>query len=98
LPVESSTEISGIAVHGMSDLKQLMRQNHAADFARSFSKAMLSFAWGRPLNYHDDEQLERVTGHFRQHDHRLDELVKAIVRQKLADGRPLHLDTKRQSP
>ena len=99
LPVESSTIISGIPIQGMSDLKNVMRQNHAYDFARSFSKSMLSFALGRPLNYRNDEQLEHVTSHFREHDHRLDELVKAIVRQKLADtGQSFNHDLKKQSP
>lgn len=84
LPVDSDTEISGFAIQGMSDMKKMLRQNHAEDFANSFSKAMLSFALGRPLNYRDDEKLQRVTEHFREHDHRLDELVKAIVFQKIA--------------
>lgn len=83
LPVESRTEISGVAVNGMSDLKKFIRQNHADSFAYSFSKAMLSFALGRPLNYRDTEQLEILTAEFLQHDYRMDQLVKAIVRQNL---------------
>lgn len=84
LPVESSTEISDVAILGMSDLKKLIRENHADRFARSFSQAMLSFALGRPLSYRDDEQIESVTADFRQSDHRMDQLVKSIVLQKLS--------------
>jgi hypothetical protein len=99
LPVESSVELSGNTVQGMNGLKQLMRQKHAGDFAESFSRAMLSFALGRPLNYHDDEQLQRVTSHFAKHDHRLDELVKAIViHQHAGNWQPNHLNLKRQAP
>lgn len=87
LPVESRTEISDVAINGMSDLKEFIRQNHADSFAYSFSKAMLSFALGRPLNYRDAEQLESLTAEFVQHDYRMDQLVKVIVLQKLQSHR-----------
>lgn len=98
LPVESSTKIDGIPIHGMSDLKNLLRQNHAHDFARSFSGAMLSFALGRPLNYRDDPRLEMITKHFQRHDYHLDELVKVIVSQQLGDNPPPQLDLVEQLP
>lgn len=84
LPVQENTEIHGTVVEGMSDLKKLLRSRHADDFARSISSAMLSFAYGRPLSYRDDLQLDAVTVHFQAHDYQLDELIKAIVIQKLA--------------
>lgn len=82
LPVDSATKIDGHAVHGMDDLKILLREKYTEDFARSFSSALMSFAIGRPLTYRDDDQLSEVTEHFQQHDYRMDELIKAIVSQR----------------
>ena len=81
LPVVSNTTIDGVDIAGMSDLKDFLREKHANDFARSFSKSLMSFAWGRPLDYRDEERLRRVTAHFCNHGHRMDELVKVIVRE-----------------
>lgn len=89
LPVVSTSEIDGVDVKGMADLKKLLRENHADEFARSFSKSLMSFAWGRPLNHRDDEQLDRVTTHFRDHNFQMDELVKAIVRERIVQGNQL---------
>lgn len=82
LPVDSTTKIDGHAVHGMDDLKILLREKYTEDFARSFSSALMSFAIGRPLTYRDDDQLSEVTEHFQQHGYRMDELIKAIVSQR----------------
>lgn len=79
LPVASATVIRGHTVTGMDDLKELLRENYTHEFARGFSRSMLSFALGRPLTYRDENQLEQVTKHFRQHDYRMDELIKAIA-------------------
>ncbi len=65
------------------------RVKHADDFARSFSKALMSFAAGRPLDYRDEERLSRVTDHFRDHDHRMDELVKVIVDEHCLNVTPV---------
>jgi mono/diheme cytochrome c family protein len=81
LPVVSNTTIDRVDIAGMSDLKDFLREKHANDFARSFSKSLMSFAWGRPLDYRDEERLRRVTAHFCNHGHRMDELVKVIVRE-----------------
>ncbi|MDG2223148.1 MAG: DUF1592 domain-containing protein [Rubripirellula sp.] len=89
LPVVSKSKISGVELSGMSDLKEHLREKHADDFARSFSKSLMSFAAGRPLDYRDEERLSRVTDHFRDHDHRMDELVKVIVHEHCLNVTPV---------
>jgi hypothetical protein len=79
LPVVAHAEIRGKSIAGMDDLKKLLRESCAAEFAQGFSASMLSFALGRPLTYHEDEIVKSITTRFQESGHRMAELIKAIV-------------------
>ncbi len=79
LPVVNETEIRGRTVAGMDELRALLREQHADDFARGFSGAMFSFALGRPLNYREDDAVTAITNQFKQNKHRMADLIEAIV-------------------
>ncbi len=78
-PVVAKTEIRGRPINGMNELKTLLRESCADEFARAFSGSMLSFALGRPLSHKEDDLLESVAAQFRQSDHRMADLIQAIV-------------------
>ena len=79
LPVVNETEVRGQTVAGMDELRQLLRERHADDFARGFSASMLSFALGRPLSYREDVALAALADQFKKEDYRMAELIQAIV-------------------
>ena len=79
LPVVQEAEIRDRSINGMRELQHYLRDDCHAEFSRGFSAALLSFALGRPLNYKDDHALKTITTHFEQHDHRMSDLIQAIV-------------------
>ena len=79
LPVVDEAEVRGQAVAGMDQFRQMLRERHADDFARGFSASMLSFALGRPLSYQEDKAVAELAEHFKKSDHRMADLVEAIV-------------------
>ncbi|MBT7923915.1 MAG: DUF1592 domain-containing protein [Opitutae bacterium] len=80
LRVIDETEVRGSSVKGMVELKKLLREKHAKDFARGFSSSMLSFALGRPLSYQEDKALAHLTSEFEKSDYRMASLIDEIVR------------------
>ncbi|MEO1998786.1 MAG: DUF1588 domain-containing protein [Planctomycetaceae bacterium] len=79
LPVTNRTEIRGQAVTGMTELRTLLRSSHTDEFARGFSRSMLSFALGRRLSYREDDAVGALATQFKEHRYRMAALIKAIV-------------------
>jgi hypothetical protein len=80
LRVMDEAEVRGSSVKGMAELQKILRDNHAADFARGFSSSMLSFALGRPLSYQEDEAVNHLSRQFADDDYRMSQLIEEIVR------------------
>jgi len=87
-PVVNQTQIRGQNLSGMNALRQLLRESHADDFSRGFSRSMLSFALGRPLSYREDDAVAALAADFTQNHHQMAALIKAIVLR--AEFRHLH--------
>ena len=79
LPVVSDTQIRDRPVAGMDQLRSMLREEHADDFARGFSSSMLSLALGRSLNYREDEAVAALADQFQANGYRMAALIKAIV-------------------
>ena len=79
LPVVKDVEIDGQTIDGMNALKNYLIQHCSEDFARSFTRHMLSYALGRTLSYRDDQEIVALQTTFRNDDHRMRTLIKAIV-------------------
>ncbi|MEM7011242.1 MAG: DUF1585 domain-containing protein [Verrucomicrobiota bacterium] len=79
LPVVDDTEVRGQVIDGVAQLQQLLVEQHADDFAEGFSAAMLSFALGRPLSYHEDEAVSQLAEQFRASDYKMAALIEAII-------------------
>ena len=79
LPVVNHAEIRGTPIAGMKELRNYLRENHAADFSQGFSATIFSFALGRPLNYQEDDAVQALARHFESNDHRMADLIEAIV-------------------
>ena len=78
-PVVKQAEIRGQSISGMTELKQLLREQHADDFAHGFSASMLSFALGRPLSYREDDAVNALAGDFKKNEYRMAALISSIV-------------------
>lgn len=79
VPVVKQTKIDGTAIDGLADLKRYLREQRADDFAYGFSRHLFSHALGRKPDYRDDEQIKELQTAFAENDHRLRDLIKAIV-------------------
>ena len=78
-PVHDEADIRGETVQGMANLKKLLLEQHADDFARGFSKSLFSFALGRPMGYREDAAIDELAKDFKESDYRFPALIKAIV-------------------
>jgi hypothetical protein len=79
LPVVSNTEIRQTTISGMSQLQSYLRKQCEIEFSRGFTSSMFSFALGRKTSYRENEAISTISEHFQANDHRMSELIKAIV-------------------
>ena len=79
LPVVSNTVIRQTTISGMPQLQSYLRKQCEIEFARGFTSSMFSFALGRKISYRENEALSSISEHFQTNDHRMSELIKAIV-------------------
>lgn len=79
VPVVKQTEIDGAAIAGLADLKRYLREQRADDFAYGFARHLFSHALGRKPDYRDDQQVRQLQAVFVANDHRMRNLIKAIV-------------------
>ncbi len=78
-PLQDAAEIRGQTVKGMANLKKLLREEHAEDFARGFSKSLFSFALGRPMGYREDAAIDELAKGFTESGYLMPALIHAIV-------------------
>ena len=77
--VVNEIEIRGKKIAGMDELRNMLREQHADDFGRGFSRSMFSFTLGRPLSYREDDAVAALADHFKKHKYRMTDLINAIV-------------------
>ena len=79
-PLDVSGELpTGEKLNGASDLKRVLLARKA-EFVRTLTEQMLSYALGRELDYYDDCPVQQMTVQLQQHDFRYSTLVMEIVK------------------
>jgi hypothetical protein len=79
LPVVKKTEIGGTQLNGLTDLKKHLLEKRTKEFSHGFAGHLYSHALGRKLDYRDEEAIRKLQSSFAKNDHRLRDLIKAIV-------------------
>lgn len=76
------------------DLRQILANAHAADFARTLSEKLLTYALGRGLEWYDRPTLQQLQTRLAKSEYRFSELVIAIAestpfQRRRGEGDPL---------
>jgi hypothetical protein len=79
LPVVADTEIRENPIAGMLELQTYLRQKCESEFSYGFTSSMFSFALGRKMSYRENNAISTITDQFQTKDHRMSDLIKAIV-------------------
>lgn len=80
-PVSSESVIRGQTVKNSDELRLMLREHYANEFASGFSGMVYSWALGRPLSYRDHDAVKQLAVQFVASDYRLPELLRAVVMQ-----------------
>ena len=78
-PVVRDVEIAGRKIDGLLTLKNYLLEERSQQFAYGFTRHMLSYALGRPMNYKDEEQVVDLQKTFEASGYRMKDLIRAIV-------------------
>jgi len=78
-PIDASGTLpDGSAFDGPSELKRLLKQR-SDQFAKTFAKALLTYALGRGLEPYDRKAIDQLVDPLRADDHRVHTLIQGIV-------------------
>lgn len=68
---------------GMEGLKRYLLADRQDQFARAMVHKMTSYALGRPLNFSDHAEIDKLVGEFRKSEDRLGDLIHLIVKSSI---------------
>lgn len=85
---------TGEAFKDHAELRRILAESHAQDFARTLSEKLLTYALGRGLEWYDRPTMQQLQQQLSQADFRFSELVLAIVKsvpfqRRRGEGDPL---------
>jgi mono/diheme cytochrome c family protein len=79
-PVDARGQLpGGVPFVGPAEMRRLLVERHAAEFAANVVRRLTSFALGRSLLPEDEGLVLRLAGELERNGHRADTLVEAIV-------------------
>ena len=80
VPIDASgTLITGESFKDVRELKQVLREKHAADFYRCVTRKMLTFAIGRGLEYSDEHTLDLIVDRLQKSGGKFSDLIEGVV-------------------
>jgi len=83
-PVDASSRLfNNEPLNGMDGLKRFLLKNRQDQFIRAMTHKMSVFALGRPLNFADREEVERIAAKLRREGDGLATLIKQVTTSKL---------------
>jgi len=77
--VSESTLPDGRVVAGITDLKKYLLKNRRTQFAKAFTRKLLTYALGRSLELTDEQAVEELTREFIESDYRIGNLIQLVV-------------------
>ena len=79
-PIDASGKLAtGEAFSGIQELKRVLVKNHAADFYRTLTQKLLTYALGRGLDYYDVETVDQIVARIEQSGGKPSALLAGIV-------------------
>jgi hypothetical protein len=78
-PVMKKVVIDEVEINGLLPLKQFLLQQRHEQFARGFTRHMLSYALGRPLTFRDESIVRNLQSEFEENGYNMRSLIKSIV-------------------
>lgn len=79
-PIQAAGQlISGEAFSNASELKVVLKRNHAEAFYRCITEKMLTYAIGRGLEYGDQHSVDLIVMDLLEHDGRFSVLLNGII-------------------
>ncbi len=77
--VPEGSLITGETFHSVSELKRILVTGHRADFYRTISTKLLTYATGRGTEYYDVETIDRIVKRLDDNDGRFSALLMGVV-------------------
>jgi hypothetical protein len=77
--VSEGSLITGETFNNVSDLKRILVNGHRADFYRTLTAKMLTYATGRGPEYYDVETIDRIVKRLEDNDGRFSALLMGVV-------------------
>ncbi len=71
--------VTGEQFTGVRELKQILKDKHRADFYRTLTEKLLTYALGRGLEYYDTETVDRIVARLEKEDGRFSALLTGII-------------------
>lgn len=71
--------ITGESFADVTELKQILRQNHAEAFYRCLTEKMLTYALGRGIEYYDQHTIDQIVEQLKAEDGRMSVLLHGII-------------------
>jgi hypothetical protein len=71
--------ITGETFNSVSELKRILVTGHRADFYRTISTKLLTYATGRGTEYYDVETIDRITQRLDANEGRFSALLMGVV-------------------
>jgi len=77
--VAEGSLITGETFNSVSDLKRILVNGHRADFYRTLTAKLLTYATGRGPEYYDVETIDRIVKRLEENDGRFSALLMGVV-------------------
>jgi hypothetical protein len=77
--VAEGSLVSGESFTSVSELKRILVSSHRADFYRTLSTKLLTYATGRGTEYYDVETIDRIVKRLDDDDGRFSALLMGVV-------------------
>jgi hypothetical protein len=77
--VPEGSLITGESFRSVSELKRILVNGHRADFYRTLSTKLLTYATGRGTEYYDVETIDRIVKRLDDHDGKFSALLLGVV-------------------
>ena len=71
--------ITGESFQDVRELKQILREHHAADFYRCVTQKMLTFAIGRGLEYTDEHSVDLIVERLHNSGGKFSDLIDGVI-------------------
>jgi hypothetical protein len=77
--VPEGSLITGETFHSVSELKRILVSGHRADFYRTISTKLLTYATGRGTEYYDVETIDRIVKRLDDNDGKFSALLMGVI-------------------